>query len=171
MGQRLRALVLLAVLLGAGILLGSSLAQWWQVGSPPPEAVGASRIRGRIRIEVLNTGGTSGVAREATTLLRDLGLDVVYYGNAENFSEEPSVVLDRVGRLDAARTVADALGIREVLSEPDSNLFVDVTVRLGPEWSGVPDPLQDDSGRRHWWDLRRLIPSRRTTGNPDSTGP
>jgi hypothetical protein len=104
-------------------------------------------------------------------VLRSLGLDVVYYGNAENFSDEPSVVLDRVGRLDAARTVADALGIRELRSEPDSNLFVDVTVRLGPEWSGVPDPVGKDSAPRPWWDLRRFVPRKKTTEYPDSTGP
>jgi hypothetical protein len=170
MGQRLRALVLLVVLLGGGILLGSSLAQWWHVTPPLPAGPGSSQVRGRIRIEVLNTGGTSGVARSATAVLRDLGLDVVYYGNAENFSDEPSVVLDRVGRLDAARTVADALGIRDVLSEPDSNLFVDVTVRLGPEWSGGSDPLENESASRPWWDLRRFVPRKETTGNPDSTG-
>ena len=169
MGQRIRALVLLVVLLVAGTLLGSSLAQWWHVGPPPP-GLESSRVRGRVRVEVLNAGGTSGVARGATAVLRDLGLDVVYYGNAENFSDEPSVVLDRVGRVDAARTVADALGIRELRSEPDSNLFVDVTVRLGPEWSGVPDSLGNDSASRPWWDLRRFAPRKKTTENPDSTG-
>lgn len=158
MGERLRALTLLVVLLGAGTLLGSSLAQWWNVLPPLPGGASSGQIQDRVRVEVLNAGGTPGVARDATAALRDLGLDVVYYGNAENFTEEPSVVLDRVGRSDVARAVAEALGIRAVVSEPDSNLFVDVTVRLGPEWA-----REDESAGTKapsWWDLRRYLRKR-----------
>ena len=155
MGERLRALTLLAVLLGVGILLGSSLAQWWNIAPPLPGGGSSAQIQSRVRVEVLNAGGTPGVAHDATAALRDLGLDVVYYGNAENFSEEPSVVLDRVGRLDAAQAVADALGIRGVVSEPDSNLFVDVTVRLGPEWALDAESVGTQGPSR--WDLRRFF--------------
>jgi len=158
MGQRLRALTLLTVLLAVGILLGSSLSQWWNIVPPLPGTASSGQIQDRVRVEILNAGGTPGAARDATAALRDLGLDVVYYGNAENFTEEPSVVLDRVGRQDAARAVADALGIRAIVSEPDSNLFVDVTVRLGPEWalSAGPTGTQDPS----WWDIRRFFRKR-----------
>ena len=157
MGERLRGLALLVVLLGAGVLLGSSIAQWWQILPPLPGRVRSVQIQGRVRVEVLNAGGASGVARDATAVLRDLGLDVVYYGNAENFSDEPSVVLDRVGRSDAARLVADALGIRGVVLEPDSNLFVDVTVRLGPDWSLEPEAEEEVPGTPPWWDPRRIF--------------
>ncbi len=164
MGQRLRALILVMVLLGGGILLGSSLSQWWyppvEEGIPPPIPF---LFQGRVRVEVLNAGGRSGVAREATGALRDLGLDVVYYGNAENFSEDPSVVLDRVGRLEEARAVADALGIRQVLVEPDSNLFVDLSIRLGPEWSLPPGEEVPVGGEARWWDIRRFF---RKKGGP-----
>jgi hypothetical protein len=111
------------------------------------------------------------VARDATTELRDLGLDVVYYGNAENFTEEPSVVLDRVGWPDAARAVADALHIREIRSQPDSNLFVDVTVRLGPDWSDEENASEGADAELPWWDPRRFFPRRETHAVPDSTGP
>jgi len=171
MGERLRTLALLAVLLGVGTLLGSAIAQWWHPSGPLPVGPGFGQIGDRIRVEVLNTGGVPGVAREATAVLRDRGLDVVYYGNAENFSEEASVVLDRVGRPGPARDVADALGIREVVSVPDSSLYVDVTVRLGPEWSLEPDPGGGGRGGRRWWDLRRFLPKNETSGIPDSTGP
>ena len=170
MGQRLRALALLVVLVGAGVLLGSSLSQWWQIAPPLPQRAQPLQIHGRLRVEVLNGGGNSGVARDATTVLRDLGLDVVYYGNAKNFSEDPSVVMDRVGRLGAARAVADALGIPEVVSEPDSTLFVDVTVRLGPEWSHSPEPTEDESAPPPWWDLRRFLHKKETSGDSRSTG-
>jgi len=163
-GQRLRALTLLVVLVGVGVLLGSSLSQW---GSPTAPAVVLPPLPiflGRVRVEVLNGSGLSGVARDATSVLRDLGLDVVYYGNAETFSEDPSVVLDRVGRLEDARKVADALGIRSVLSEPDSNLFVDVTVRLGPEWALSRETADEAPGPPAWWDIRRFFSKADTAG-------
>ncbi len=92
---------------------------------------------GRVRVEVLNAGGRRGAAHEATELLRKRGFDVVYFGNADSFGEDPSVVLDRVGRRDDARVVADALGIDSVRSEPDPNLYLDVSVMLGREWRPI----------------------------------
>lgn len=121
-------------------------------------------------MEVLNAGGHSGVAREATAALRDLGLDVVYYGNSETFSDDPSVVVDRAGRLEDARKVADALGIREVRSEPDSNLYVELTVRLGPEWPQTLEPADVIAGSPAWWDIRRFFSKDDTTGTSDPRG-
>jgi hypothetical protein len=121
-------------------------------------------------VEVLNGGGESGVAREATGLLRDLGLDVVYFGNAETFSSDSSVVLDRMGRLDGARKVADALGIRAVQSQPDSNLFVDVTVRLGPEWKDPAQTGVEEPPPPPWWDIRRYFRSDEEEGPSNTIG-
>lgn len=157
MGQRFRVLILLVVLVGAGVLLGSSLSQWGQPSVPGVTLPPMPEFQGRVRVEVLNGGGHSGVAREATSVLRDLGLDVVYYGNAETFSPDPSVVMDRVGRLEDARKVADALGIRAVLSEPDSNLYVDLTVRLGPEWLLPVETTSEVTPPPAWWDVRRFF--------------
>ena len=135
MGQRFRILVLLLLLTGAGIIVGTFLAR----RIPEPSTDGASResarIEGRIRVEVLNGSGVPGVARDATRILRDSGFDVVWYGNAETYSDDSSVVMDRVGALETATLVADALGIPRVRSEPDSTLFLEVTVRLGPDWT------------------------------------
>lgn len=88
----------------------------------------------RVRVEVLNGAGRAGLAREATERLRDRGLDVVYFGNAREFGRDSSLVLDRVGREENARAVAEALGITAVRSEPDSTLLLDVTVILGRDW-------------------------------------
>lgn len=170
MGERLRVLILLMVLVGVGVLLGSSLAQWWAPVPPVSQLDTRPVFQGRIRVEVLNSGGQSGLAREATGVLRDLGLDVVYYGNAETFTDEPSVVLDRVGRLADARKVADALGIRLVRSEPDSNLFVDLSVRLGPEWSLGTDREEQGGDTPPWWDVRRFFNRADSAGVHDSEG-
>jgi hypothetical protein len=89
---------------------------------------------GRVRVEVLNGGGISGAARRATDLSREAGFDVVYFGNASSFDRTESQVVDRVGRTELARAVAEVLGIRNVLSDPDPDLYVDVSVVLGSDW-------------------------------------
>ena len=96
---------------------------------PPPPALGV-----RVRVEVLNGGGQAGVARGATELLRDAGFDVVFFGNAGSFDQDSSLVLDRVGRPEWARAVAEALGIHNLRSEPNPNLYLDVSVVLGRDW-------------------------------------
>ncbi len=89
----------------------------------------------RVRVQVLNAGGVPGVAQMATDRLRDHGFDVVYLGNAPSFGPDSSVVLARLGDTLAARRVARTLGILRVENEADSSLLVDVTVRLGSEWT------------------------------------
>lgn len=92
--------------------------------------------RGRAtRVEVLNGAGRSGMARAATDRLRAAGYDVVFFGNARTFTDT-SYVLDRVGRTDAARAVAQALGISRVHTAIDSTLFLEATVILGQDWGG-----------------------------------
>lgn len=132
------------LLAAAGILVVSAIAMREHAReSMTDEVVGWQD--GRVRVEVLNGGGVSGMAVRATDGLRDFGFDVVDVGNALPFdAERPSVVIDRVGRTDMARAVAEALGIDNVQSEPDPNLYVDVTVVLGAEWTH-PVPMRDSS--------------------------
>lgn len=111
----------------------------------------------RVRIEVLNAGGLTGMAREATEVLRAAGFDVVTFGNAAAFDpERRSEVVDRVGRTDIAEAVAAAIGIDNVRSDPDPNLFVEATVVVGRDWVGpagiglVESVVGDDA----WWDPR-----------------
>ncbi|MEZ4414867.1 MAG: LytR C-terminal domain-containing protein [Gemmatimonadota bacterium] len=155
MRSRLTQLGILVALLAVGTLLGSALAQFLQPEpTPAPEAV--APLQERVRVEVLNGGGRSGVARTATEALRSAGYDVVSYQNAETFSEEPSVVTDRVGRPEWARRVAEVLRIDSVVSVPDSSRLLEVTVRLGIDW--VPDAVAPaDTGSRPWWDPRGYI--------------
>ncbi|MEQ1856534.1 MAG: LytR C-terminal domain-containing protein [Longimicrobiales bacterium] len=129
-------------------------AAWLGRRYPGSEAEGgAPRYvpRERVRVEVLNAGGVAGLAREVSNLLRDDGFDVVQYGNAGMFDRDSTVVIDRVGRDELAEGVANALGIRNVLSEPDPNLFVDVTVLLGRDWV---DRAGDVPPERAPWDPR-----------------
>jgi len=117
----------------------------------------------RVRVEVLNAGGVRGMAGQARDLLRADGFDVVFFGNADQFGREHSEVLARTGQYEAARTVAEALGIETVVLEPDGSRLVDVTVLLGSEWTGDPgeDPgaetLDIDVRTSAWWDVRRFL--------------
>ena len=139
---RLAALVLL---LGA-VLVGvvSMVWQWWGGADPAATPVAELPPGERVRVEVLNAAGIPGLARTATDRLRDAGFDVVYFGNNRGFAPESSLVLDRVGKRALADDVARAIDIPRVLSRPDTTLYLEVTVVLGKDWSGIP---ADTTGR------------------------
>lgn len=172
MRERMRTVAVLLVVLAAGALLGSALEQWHGLRERAAEKAprGQAPPGRRIRVEVLNAAGRKNIARDATELLRDRGYDVVYFGNADRFDREASVVLDRVGRLETARLVADALGIRNVRSAPDSNLYLDASVLLGQDWNRPPQDTTT-AVRRPWWDLRALWESVRGGGEEKRGGP
>jgi hypothetical protein len=134
--------VLVAVLLGS---LGAELVRGRRAGGAGKDAEAdsarpsAARPVGRVRVEVLNASGVPGLAAQGRTLLRDVGYDVVQVGNAAGFAPDSSLVLDRVGRMETARAVADEIGIPRVYARPDSNLYVDVTVVLGRDWAAATD--------------------------------
>lgn len=133
---------LLAVLGSVGAYALSTFDRDPGTARPPvPHEIGEPRIR----VEVLNAAGRAGLARDATRQLRDRGFDVVYYGNADPFGRDSSVVLARLGDLDAARAVAEALGIPSVVDDPDATRLLDVTVLLGLDWT--PEPVEPEPGR------------------------
>ena len=163
MGERLRGLIVLGIVLVAGVFIGSAMSQWYplpsQEGVAPPPLNATAEGLGRVRVEVLNAGGEVGMARLATDHLRDSGFDVVYFGNAVAFGQDSTVVLDRSARpaAAAAAAVARALGTPWVESQPDTNLYLDVTVLLGSGW--VPEVIPEESEIEDtpWWDPRRLL--------------
>lgn len=132
----LAVLALVALGLAALVLVGR--------GAGEPEGAAASGETGpaerRIRVEVLNAAGIPRLAQRGTDRLRDRGFDVVYFGNARGFHPDTSLVLDRVGDLEAARAVADALGVTQVRSAPDTSLYLEVTVVLGKDWEQAQEP-------------------------------
>lgn len=161
MSERLRTLGVLTVVLAVGVMLGSAVSQCGQtpdlerpaeVLHPPPPG-----NRDRIRVEVLNSGGRSGMALQATDFLRERGIDVVSWGNAAEFSETSSEVIDRVGDEALATWLRETLGIDSVSADLDPTRLVEATVRLGPEWS-IPTtgPVEAPVAVR-WWDLRRYF--------------
>ena len=95
----------------------------------------------RILVEVLNGTGKQGFARLGTRRLRRQGLDVIFFGNADQATDSTQVIARR-GARDAAQRVRDALGVGQVSVATDTLRRVDVTVVLGgdfvPEEDGRP---------------------------------
>lgn len=131
----LRATLFLVVAAAGAVLVGSGVGQWIPEERAPEDASLLSPGEDRITVDVRNAAGVEGLARSATDHLRGAGFDVVSLGNARTFGNDTTVVIDRVGETARAAEVARALGVARVTSQPDSNLFVDVTVRLGSDWS------------------------------------
>ena len=95
----------------------------------------------RVRVEVINTTHTRGLARRATRLLRDQGFDVVSVGTGGP-TIDSTLVLDRSGHQAWAATVARLLGPKSRAEQrPDTSRYLDVTVLLGTAWRPPPHPL------------------------------
>lgn len=152
---RAQTVLLVLVLLGAGVLLGSFLIEWrgrelTVPGSGSgfdglPASMASESLADRISVEVLNGAGEAGAAALVTDALRDAGFDVKTFGNAPSFEHENTVVIDRSGRAGASRSVADALGVEEVLSEPQPALYLDATIVLGRDWKQRLEQMRSGS--------------------------
>lgn len=156
MSRNLAVGIGLLVLIASGLAVGSSLVRSDTAQRVTPQA--PAWTGARVRVEVLNVGGVTGRAREATERLRRSGFDVVAFGNAPSFDEAaPSEVIDRVGRTDWASAVASSVGIDNVQSLPDPDLYVDVSVWIGGDWlPGASDGVDESDGRTlGWWNPRR----------------
>jgi hypothetical protein len=94
----------------------------------------------RVRVQVLNTTRTRGLARRATRLLRDHGFDVVELGTTTPMLDT-TLVLDRSGHPAWASSVAELLEPARAVARPDSSRYLDVTVLLGRTWRPPPHPL------------------------------
>lgn len=143
--KRGESAALTLVLLAVGVLLGSLVLGLRDAPAEPAGAGSGAKVlesdRERIRVEVLNAAGTPGLAREGTRVLRARGFDVVYFGNATSFGEDSTRVILRSGTPAGARLVAEALGAGRVREEPDSTLYLEVTVVLGTDWVPPEAPL------------------------------
>ena len=129
----------LLVIAGAAAVVG---ARVWYARSPMA-ALGdtTSAPQGqRVKVEVLNASGVSGLARRATFLLRDRGFDVVGWGNDPRGSRNETLILDYTDKPEAAERLARVLGGAQVERGMDSlDRGLDLTVKLG---SGYRPPVE-----------------------------
>lgn len=94
----------------------------------------------RVRVQVVNTTNTRGLARRATLYLRDRGFDVVEMTSGGP-ARDVTLVLDRSNHPEWARLVAASLGGATVEARPDSSRYLDVTVLLGRSWHPPAEPF------------------------------
>jgi hypothetical protein len=94
----------------------------------------------RIRVQVLNTTKTRGLARRATRLLRDRGFDVVELGTVGP-TMDTTVVLDLSGHPAWADAVAKVMAPAHTRARRDSSRYLDVTVLVGSSWRPPAEPL------------------------------
>jgi len=94
----------------------------------------------RIRVQVLNTTRTRGMARRATRLLRDRGFDVVDVGTISP-TIDTTIVLDLSGHPAWADAAAKIMAPARTKVRADSSRYLDVTVLIGSTWRPPAEPL------------------------------
>lgn len=94
----------------------------------------------RIRVQVLNTTKTRGLARRATRLLRDRGFDVVELGTVAP-TMDTTLVLDLSGHPEWASAVAKVMAPAHTRARRDSSRYLDVAVLVGSSWRPPAEPL------------------------------
>ena len=90
-----------------------------------------------IQLEVLNGCGAGGIGDKFTNYLRTNKFDVVNVSNYISFDVDKSIVIDRTGNLENARSVADALGIDEknIIQQINHDYFLDVSLIVGKDYN------------------------------------
>jgi hypothetical protein len=126
------------VLLGAGAAV--SLRRHKPVAVLAADTDSRAPAGVRIRVQVLNSTKTRGLARRATLLLRDHGFDVVDMGTVGG-QRDTTVVLDLSGHPDWARRVAKAMGVARIETRPDTSRYLDIAVVLGTTWRPPTEPF------------------------------
>jgi len=128
-----------------GVLGASSVMI--HAGGPSPllaSVTGQQPVRApegvRIRVQVLNTTKTRGLARRATRLLRDRGFDVVELGTVGP-TMDTTMVLDLSGHPAWADAVAKVMAPAHTRARRDSSRYLDVTVLVGSSWRPPSEPL------------------------------
>ena len=133
-----KAMKILFAIIGAGFLIiiyilanKSGKNRGDDVGSVSPSTSRA------LEVEVLDGAGSMKAAQHVTNILRSQGYDVVEMKRNNSGIIERSFVLDRSGNLDAARKLAEKLGIAQdkVFQKIDRNQYLDITVMVGKDFS------------------------------------
>jgi len=113
--------------------------------SPERPVPDSSELVGSIiQVEVRNGAGVDRLAERTTQYLRDRGFDVVDVGDYSSFDQEHSVVIDRIGNLEAAQNVAEALGIpsERVRQDLKPQYYLDASVVIGRDYEQLR-PFQE----------------------------
>ncbi len=96
----------------------------------------------RITIRVVNATNIKGLAKRATTWLRDFGYDVVDFDSAPKQARTESLIEVHTGHDDWGERVRKALGTGRVTARPDTLRYVDLTVLVGSDWQPPPESFR-----------------------------
>ena len=146
------------VIIGAlvAVVLAGTTAAWWQGRTGPDAVGGASEYAGvplsdssarapvdtRVRVRVINTTTTRGLARRATMLLRDFGYDVVDFDTESRRRRATTLIQVHTPQDDVPDRVRRVLGAGTVETVPDSLRYLDLTILLGRDWQPPSQPLR-----------------------------
>ena len=133
------AAALLVIVLSAGAVVIHARRAPSPLLAPLDEAPRAP-AGARIRVQVLNTTRTRGLARRATRLLRDRGFDVVDVGTVAP-TIDTTLVLDLSGHPAWADAAAKVMTPARTKARADSSRYLDVTVLIGSSWRPPAEPL------------------------------
>lgn len=89
----------------------------------------------RLIVEVMNGTPTPGLARVGTRVLRQHGIDVIFFGNADSTVDSTRIIVRR-GDPARAAAIRKALGGGKVSVDVDTLRRVDATVILGGDFKG-----------------------------------
>jgi hypothetical protein len=96
-------------------------------------------LAAKIKVEVLNGCGVSGVADKLTNYLRENKIDVVNLGNYRSFEIEKSIVIGRNKKIKNAELVASLVGLDQnsVIKQINPDYLLDVTFILGKDYRNL----------------------------------
>ncbi|HTE45473.1 MAG TPA: LytR C-terminal domain-containing protein [Gemmatimonadaceae bacterium] len=130
--------LIILIALGAGV----AAAAFRRRPVVPGKGVAVLRLpdSARIRVQVINSTKTRGLARHAAMLLRDNGFDVVETGTIKQ-TRDTTLVLDLSGHPEWAKRVAALFSVARIEARRDSSRYLDIAVVLGSTWRPPPGPL------------------------------
>ena len=131
--------IVVAVLVAAVLLY----AFYVRISTPSPDPMrldGSDELLGAIiQVQVLNGSGVNGLAAEMSTYLVSMGFDVVETQTHEDNDVEKTVILDRVGNIDASEQVALAIGLApdRITENVVVEYYLDATIIIGLDYRDV----------------------------------
>ena len=90
----------------------------------------------KIQVEIWNGCGIPNLAVMYTDFLRNEGLDILEYKNADHFDYSTTTILHHRGNIDRADVLAEILMIDKssIIENVNENLFYDLTLIIGKDY-------------------------------------
>jgi len=119
--------MLIAVLVATAFVAGCK-------SSKEPVTVRKQKIKGNLKVAVINCSGVADLARRVTFWLRDMGYDVIYYGS-ESKPIDKTTIIDHIKRnRKYGKMLGVSIGCGNIIYEPDPDSLFDVTLLIGKDY-------------------------------------